>query len=53
MSIDPRIPTMPGRGMPGFHRPGRNFTCTKREREAPKGVGGDGTVLILAGKTRR
>ena len=25
MTIDPRIPTMPGRSMSGFHRPGRHY----------------------------
>ena len=24
MTVDPRIPTMPGRNMSGFHRPGRH-----------------------------
>ena len=32
MSIDPRIPTMPGRRMPGFHRPGRH--CLHQARSA-------------------
>ena len=31
MTIDPRIPTMPGRSTSGFHRPRADITCTKRE----------------------
>ena len=30
MTIDPRIPTMPGRSTSSFHQPGRHC-CTKRE----------------------
>ena len=32
MTIDPRIPTMPGRSMSGFHRPGRH--CLHQARSA-------------------
>ena len=31
MTIDPRIPKMPGRSMSGLHRPEADITCTKRE----------------------
>ena len=31
MTIDPRIPTMPGRSMSSFHHPGPDIACTKRE----------------------
>ena len=31
VAVDPRIPTMPGRGVSGFHRPGTDTSCTKRE----------------------
>ena len=32
MTIDPRIPTMPGRSTSGFHRPGRH--CLHQARSA-------------------
>ena len=32
MTVDPRIPTIPERSMPGFHRPGRH--CLHQERNA-------------------
>ena len=32
MTIDPRTPTMPGRSMSGFHRPGRH--CMHRAQSA-------------------
>ena len=30
MAIDPRLPTMPGRSTSGFHRPGADIACIKR-----------------------
>ena len=32
VAIDPRIPTMPGRSMPGFHHPG--ILCLHQARSA-------------------
>ena len=32
MTIDPRIPTMPGRSTSGFHQPGRH--CSNQARSA-------------------
>ena len=42
MTIDPRIPTMPGRSMSGFHRPGRHCLHQSAKRrevfgESPEG----------------
>ena len=34
MTIDPRIPTMPGRSRSGFHRPGRH--CSRQARRAER-----------------
>ena len=31
MTIDPRIPTMPGWSTSGFHQPGTGIACTKRK----------------------
>ena len=36
MTIDPRIPIMPGRSTSGFHQNKADIACTKRE--APYGV---------------
>ena len=33
MTLDPRIPTMPGRSTSGFHQPGRH--CLHQARESP------------------
>ena len=38
MTIDPRIPSMPGRSTSGFHRPGRH-------RYIPSGGGGGGVIV--------
>ena len=37
MTIDPRIPTMPGRSTSGFHRPGRH--CTERKEPCGEMLG--------------
>ena len=44
MTIDPRIPTMPGRSTSGFHQPGRHFLHHARSavRGSIKGEAGGG-----------
>ena len=49
-TIDPRIPTTPGRSTLGFHRPGRYFapkarSTVRSQRQA--GLGGERTHLLL------
>ena len=41
MTVDPRIPTMPGRSMLGFHRPGKHCLhhARRKGREVSLGAG--------------
>ena len=47
MTIDPRIPAMPGRSTPSFHRPGRHCLL------APGAKGGGGVVMFFSQLDRR
>ena len=45
-TIDPRIPTVPGRSTSGFHRPGRHLLAPSVTME------GGGALSIMHGRSR-